>query len=403
MRKYLGAIAVMSILASAQSGLSQEAAAPDLMAFANGALPVAIDTGAANLRVDAGDAVAIIDGNHNGFVAMRKPASESDVVEFTYELPALTQFTRFAVPNVLEIRSPSQSFFREIEVLGSAASAQGPFVPLASATLTTHEDKGQLSELAMAPNAPEVQWVKLRLQGAILAERDRMFLEFSELIGNGTQREAALSGAFDGIWAGRGVKLELAQEGASVTGCYDGNATLNGTVQGKVLRALGANDAGIQSQFILIPAPDGAIRGLRSTNGAPFKPYDGDASDKAPKCLPQEAPVLGCGSIVHGIGFDYDSDTIRPSSQVVIKELFEGLKAQQAVQIIGHSSSEGAADYNRDLSQRRAQSVVAALVALGLNPSEISAHGRGEDEPIARNDNEAGRSMNRRVEIQCAG
>lgn len=81
---------------------------------------------------------------------------------------------------------------------------------------------------------------------------------------------------------------------------------------GNVLRAIGANNAGIPSQFVLIATEDGAIRGLRSTNGAPFKPYDGDASSKPPKCLPQEPPTLGCGSIVHGIGFDFDSDVIRP-------------------------------------------------------------------------------------------
>ena len=71
--------------------------------------------------------------------------------------------------------------------------------------------------------------------------------------------------------------------------------------------------------------------------------------------------------------------------------------------IIGHSSSEGADDYNRALSERRAASVVAALIGLGMNDSALSAVGRGEDEPIASNDDEAGRSLNRRVEVRCAG
>ena len=199
--------------------------------------------------------------------------------------------------------------------------------------------------------------------------------------------------------------MELAQNGATVTGCYDGNSTLSGTVQGSVLRALGTDSAGIPSQFILIAAEDGAIRGLRSTNGAPFKQYDGDHSDNALSCLEQEPPKLGCGSIVHGIGFDFDSDVIRPTSRIIIADLYDGLLLDggKGIQIIGHSSSEGAEDYNRDLSQRRSQSVVAALVALGIDASQISATGRGEDDPIASNDDEAGRSLNRRVEVQCAG
>ncbi|MEO0372712.1 MAG: OmpA family protein, partial [Pseudomonadota bacterium] len=206
------------------------------------------------------------------------------------------------------------------------------------------------------------------------------------------------------VWRGRGVKLELEQEGATVTGCYDGNAKLSGTVHGNVLRALGQNDAGISSQFILVADADGSLRGLRSTNGAPFKPYDGAASDAVAACLEPEPPKLGCGSVLHGIQFDFDSDVIRPSSKVLLGDLYNGLSEAGAasVQIVGHSSSEGADDYNRDLSERRAVSVVAALVALGMDGSVMSAVGRGEDEPIASNDDEAGRSLNRRVEVRCS-
>lgn len=389
---------------SASTLSAQELKTSDLMSFARGTLPLAVSSGEANLRVGIEHAVSAIDGNPSGFVAMQKPAKDGDAVEFLYVLPAPTQFDRFAVPNIRETPSPSQTFFKHIEVSGSAIGADGPFLPLASAELTVHSDDGQLTELVMEAAAPEVSWIKLRLHGGIDVQTDKIFLEFSELVGTGVQQEPALSDNFHGVWSGRGVKLELEQKGAAVTGCYDGNSMLAGTVQGNVLRALGQDPAGIASQFILIAAQDGAMRGLRSTNSAPFRQYDGDASDAAPKCLTQEPPKLGCGSIVHGIGFDFDSDVIRPSSKVVIADLFEGLAQDggTGIRIVGHSSSEGAADYNRDLSQRRAQSVVAALVALGIDAAEISAGGRGEDDPIASNDDEAGRSLNRRVEVQCA-
>ncbi|GAW33008.1 outer membrane porin F precursor [Roseovarius sp. A-2] len=246
-----------------------------------------------------------------------------------------------------------------------------------------------------------MQWLRLRLSDGINIERDETFFEFSELIGEGTQRDAELATDFGGIWKGRGVKLELAQEGAVVSGCYDANGRLTGTVEGRVLRALGQDAAGIRSQFILMTGADGTLRGLRSSNGAPFKPYDGATVQGPGVCPAPEPPRLGCGSIIHGIGFD--SDVIRASSQPLIVRLHSALSAAGAarIEIIGHTSAEGAAEYNRDLSRRRAQSVVAALVALGLDSVALSASGHGEDEPIASNRDAAGRALNRRVEVQC--
>lgn len=384
---------------------AQDPLATDLIAFAQGVLPVAIGAGAAPLRVEMSAAVAMIDGNPSGFVVTQKPGTAADIVEITFVLPALTRFSRFAVPAIYETPSPSQTFFRNVEVLGSDASPDGPFTRLATGTLATHSETGMETDLVLAEAQPEVLWVKLRLWDGISVERDVSFFEFSELIGNGTQRAPDLSEHFGGVWSGRGVKIELAQEAATVSGCYDSTGRLTGTVAGNVLRGLGRDDADIPSQFILIAPGDGTLRGLRSTNGAPFKPYDGETSTKAPVCLSPEPPTLGCGAVLHGIGFDYDSDVIRPESHALIAALFEGLRAVSSggMEIVGHSSSEGAAEYNRELSQRRAQSVVAALVGLGLDPARISATGRGEDEPIASNDDEAGRSLNRRVEVRCAG
>lgn len=385
--------------------LAQDAAPPDLLSFAQGAVPVAVTSAPSDLRVGIDQAIGVIDGNWAGFGILRKPAVAGDVVEMTFSLPAPTRFDRFAVPNVFETRSPSQTFVKTVEVLGATDSVDGPYLPLARAELTTHESDGEQTALVLSDDQPEVRWVRLRLSGGIDVQTDKSFLEFSELIGTGVQQEPPLSEAFAGVWSGRGVKLELEQKGPVVTGCYDGNSELKGTVRGNILRALGADPAGVPSQFILIAGDDGAIQGLRSSNGAPFKPYNGDRSDKPATCLQPEPPKLGCGSIVHGIGFDFDSDRIRPASQGVVEELYAGLSADAGtgIRIIGHSSSEGAEDYNRDLSERRARSVVAALVDLGIDPADISAAGRGEAEPIASNDDEAGRSLNRRVEVTCSG
>ena len=407
MPKSLAISAALSVALSttAIAGASaQDAPQPiDLMTFAQGVLPVSISA-SADFRTVMTQAIAAIDGNPTKYVMTPRFGTASDTLEIVYALPAATRFDRFAVPEIAETPSPSQTFFRQVEVLGSAEGADGPFMPLASGMLEAHNERGLVTELTMEPDRPDVLWVKLRLSDGLDVQVENTFFEFSEIIGNGIQASAELSNRFSGVWEGRGVDIELAQNGATVTGCYDTSSPLSGTIDGRVLRALGANDAGIPSQFILIATEDGALRGLRSTNGAPFHPYDGEASTATPACLPVEEPELGCGDTVYGIGFDFDSAAIRTESTAVLDDLYAGLAGDTApqIQIIGHSSSEGADDYNRDLSQRRAASVVDALIDRGIDAGRLVAVGKGEDEPIASNNDEAGRSLNRRVEISCA-
>lgn len=69
------------------------------------------------------------------------------------------------------------------------------------------------------------------------------------------------------------------------------------------------------------------------------------------------------------------------------------------VNVIGHTDNTGAASYNQDLSQRRAQAVASVLINSGVAPQRIRSIGRGEDAPIASNLTPEGRQQNRRVEI----
>jgi outer membrane protein OmpA-like peptidoglycan-associated protein len=120
-------------------------------------------------------------------------------------------------------------------------------------------------------------------------------------------------------------------------------------------------------------------------------------------CAEPPPPTLGCGSVVHGITFGYDSAEIRPDSEPVLAKLFEGLRADKsaAIAIEGHTSNEGTNEYNQALSERRARAVVADLTRRGIAAARLSAVGVGEIRPISPNDDESGRSMNRRVEVRC--
>ncbi len=69
------------------------------------------------------------------------------------------------------------------------------------------------------------------------------------------------------------------------------------------------------------------------------------------------------------------------------------------INVIGHADNTGSANYNQDLSARRAQAVSSVLIQSGVQPFRIRSIGRGEDSPIASNLTPEGRAQNRRVEI----
>jgi outer membrane protein OmpA-like peptidoglycan-associated protein len=122
-----------------------------------------------------------------------------------------------------------------------------------------------------------------------------------------------------------------------------------------------------------------------------------------PICVAPAPPKLGCGSIIHGITFDFNSAAIRADSEPVLTRLYDGLRTDRSASIVieGHTSSEGTSEYNQSLSERRARAVVADLVRRGMERARLSPSGAGETRPIATNDDESGRSLNRRVEVRC--
>lgn len=376
----------------------------DYMSFAQGALAVGAPDADASKGVGPDAALAAIDGSRAKYGLSRKTVARDGAIELVFELPAPTLFDRFAVPDVLETPSPAQTFVRTVEVLGSSQSASEGFVPLAKGDLVAGRE-GSEAELEILAKVP-VRFVKLRLSGGLDVRGDEFFAEFSEIIGNGSQETVPLATGFEGRWKNRALRLELVQDGPVVSGCYDGTGTLEGTVSGNVLRATGVDrKTGVGSVFVMTVDPRGEIRGVRSTNGAPFRAYDLATSPaKGPsECAPAKPNALGCGSLVHGIGFDFDSARIRPESEAVLARLYEGLAASSSSRIVieGHTSNEGSEAYNRELSAQRARAVVDDLVRRGIDPARIRATGKGETEPIATNDDEAGRSLNRRVEIVC--
>lgn len=82
-------------------------------------------------------------------------------------------------------------------------------------------------------------------------------------------------------------------------------------------------------------------------------------------------------------------------SVAVVLEEFD----QTFVEVAGHTDSTGTREYNQKLSERRAESVAAYLVSRDVDGQRLITVGGGEDHPIASNSTEAGKALNRRVEL----
>ena len=105
---------------------------------------------------------------------------------------------------------------------------------------------------------------------------------------------------------------------------------------------------------------------------------------------------------LYGILFDTDKAELKPNSDPSLAEIAALLKADAklSVLIVGHTDNQGGFDYNIDLSRKRADAVVKALVAAHkIDPKRLRAAGAGMIAPAAPNDAEDGRSKNRRVEV----
>lgn len=105
---------------------------------------------------------------------------------------------------------------------------------------------------------------------------------------------------------------------------------------------------------------------------------------------------------LYGIYFDLDSASLRSESAAALTEIASSLQAdeQLGLYVVGHTDNQGTLDYNQDLSERRAQSVVNALTSQhGIPPARLVAVGAGLIAPKASNDTEEGRALNRRVEL----
>lgn len=102
------------------------------------------------------------------------------------------------------------------------------------------------------------------------------------------------------------------------------------------------------------------------------------------------------------ITFNTNEFTIRQDFYPVLDSVSQVLYkyVDTRLMVTGHTDSTGSRDYNYNLSNRRAGSVANYLATRGIDQGRLITQGMGPDRPVASNDTESGRAMNRRVELQ---
>ena len=114
----------------------------------------------------------------------------------------------------------------------------------------------------------------------------------------------------------------------------------------------------------------------------------------------------GCTSsgviFLRGVNFDNDLSELQPDALAILDQAVATLKAHPGVkvEIGGHTDSLNSDWYNLGLGERRAQAVMQYIISQGVEADRLSAKSYGESQPVADNEAEEGRIMNRRVELR---
>lgn len=119
--------------------------------------------------------------------------------------------------------------------------------------------------------------------------------------------------------------------------------------------------------------------------------------------IKKKAKVVGKKiEITEKVMFDYNKASIKEDSFALLNDVASVMKEHEKIEkvrIEGHTDADGTEEYNKNLSQNRADSVKEFLVKAGIDESRLEAVGYGEEKPIADNDTKEGKEKNRRVEF----
>lgn len=135
------------------------------------------------------------------------------------------------------------------------------------------------------------------------------------------------------------------------------------------------------------------------------KPAPVEEKPATPPAPPKEEPAPPAPKpnySFNNIQFEFNSAVLKTGSYETLDKVAAEMKKDQSAKFVinGHSSAEGTAEHNQQLSDDRANSVKSYLTNAGVNGANLSVKGYGESKPLTQNTSEEGRALNRRVEIK---
>ncbi|MGQ0502540.1 MAG: OmpA family protein [Panacagrimonas sp.] len=120
----------------------------------------------------------------------------------------------------------------------------------------------------------------------------------------------------------------------------------------------------------------------------------------------QPVTLDGCAAgdtiVLRGVNFEFDKARLTTNARSILDGVSDALSKAPSikVEIGGHTDAKGTDEYNQKLSDRRAKSVVEYLTSKGIDGGRMTSKGYGESQPVADNESDQGRELNRRVELK---
>ena len=353
--------------------------------------------------------------------------------EFVIELPRQYLLKSFVIDNT----GAEESSFRGISgrhfvLSGSTTSHEEGFEVVLEGEAVQGDRKVFLLE-----EPTEIRWLKLEVLSNWGNPYHTQLMEleaYGEPVGKVTQQRP-----IQGIYATNFGLMRLEQSAQVVMGCYDtDHGILSGRTNGRVLKFHWWEDGPSSGIAFLVLSSDGNfLNGLWYKRGQVEGLWYGRRVDdeRRPRCqvpvldalvtsiydtdlsVPQEetsseqvqeetapekpAEMESGTTVFHSIYFDIDSAEIKPQFKARLRAIALAIQEQPSQKVIieGHTDSTFTREYNLGLSLRRAQAVAGWLIENGVDGRRLKTRGYGESRPIADNDTEKGRALNRRVEI----
>ena len=229
--------------------------------------------------------------------------------------------------------------------------------------------------------------------------------------------DKAISISLDNTYAAKQLAQELKSQGTSLPvrladdDALFVNAAAGSTISGgggshdnKIAHNSGTGDNGSKYSG----GPDGKGEGsgtvktvLASSNSASNSSHPGNSSSLIESCNQELSTLIS----VEPIAFKYNSDEIEDQSLQTLNAVRNIITRcdTEVLYVFGHTDSHGSAEFNQQLSQRRASSVRRLIVGDSLPGWRVDAIGYGEEYPIDSNGSYEGRARNRRIEMQLGG